>query len=180
MRHNYLMHRTTEQLEAQLPQILAAPKDAGPIEMIVRRPDDAQREVVENAQLDPAVGLVGDNWKARGSTDPETQLTLMSSRVVDAMSNDRKQWPLAGDQIYVDMDLSEANLPVGTRLTVGQATVEISSKPHTGCAKFVQRFGKDALRFANVGDGRANRFRGVYAFVVEPGEIKTGDKVTKV
>ncbi len=174
------MHRTTEQLEAQLPEILAAPKDAGPIEMIVRRPDDAQREIVQSARLDPSVGLVGDNWIDRGGTNAETQLTLMSSRVVDAMSNDRKQWPLAGDQIYVDMDLSKDNLPSGTQLEIGEATIQISEAPHTGCAKFVQRFGKDALRFANVGDGREKRFRGVYAFVVEPGEVKTGDKVTKL
>lgn len=174
------MHMTIEELEIGLPEILAAPKDQGPVEMIVRRPADGEREVVETARLDPVVGLVGDNWESRGSTDPGSQLTLMNSRVINAMTKDRSYWALAGDQIYVDMDLSIENLPTGTRLTVGDSTIEISATPHNGCAKFVERFGKDALRFANVGSGRDNRFRGVYALVVVPGAIKTGDRVIKV
>lgn len=174
------MHKTTEELESQIAEILAAPKDAGTVEMIVLRPDDGEREIVDVGALEPGTGLVGDNWKARGSTNPETELTLMNSRVINAMTDDRDQWPWAGDQLYVDMDLSMANLPVGTRLSIGAAIVEIAETPHTGCAKFVKRFGKDALRFANVGDGKANRFRGVYASVVSPGDVRVGDKSVKL
>jgi len=173
------MHKTTAELEAMLPEILAAPLDAGPIELIVRRPAEGQRETVESAVLDPDLGLVGDNWRSRGAPSSSSQLTLMSSRVAAAMA-DRDRWPLAGDQIYVDLDLSTTNLPPGTRLRVGEATIEISSMPHNGCAKFAARFGKDALRFANVGDGKANRFRGVYAFVVEGGRFGVGDEITKL
>jgi hypothetical protein len=178
------MHRTTEQLEALLDGILAAPVDTGTIEMIVRRPDRDQREVVDSGKLDLAVGLMGDNWSERvdgdGNPHLESQLTLMNSRVADAVAVSRDRWPLAGDQIYVDMDLSLENLPAGSRIKVGEAIVEISEVPHTGCAKFASRFGKEALRFANVGVGKTNRFRGVNAFVVEPGDVTVGDGVTKL
>lgn len=174
------MHKTTAQLEASLDAILAAPADAGPIEMIVRRPGVDQREVLQAGVLDTALGLVGDSWRHRGSTSTATQLTLMNVRVVGAMADDRSRWPLAGDQIYVDMDLSETNLPPGTRLRVGEAVIEISDVPHTGCDKFAARFGKEALRFANVGSGRTNRFRGVNASVVEGGAFEVGDKITKL
>lgn len=178
------MHRTTAELEARTEGILAAPKDAGPVEMIVRRPDHDQREQVEAAELTSDHGLVGDNWSQRidenGEPSWKAQLTLMNARVVDAMTDSRDQWPLAGDQIYVDMDISVDNLPAGSRIKVGEAVVEISEVPHTGCAKFASRFGKEALRFANVGVGKEGRFRGVNAFVVENGTVTVGDKVTKL
>jgi hypothetical protein len=178
------MHRTTEELESRLEEILAAPKDAGPIEMIARRPAENEREVVESAELTKEAGLVGDSWIARvdDNGDPylPAQLTLMNSRVTDAVAVTRERWPLAGDQIYVDMDISKQNLPPGSRIQVGDAVVEISDVPHTGCDKFAGRFGKEALRFANVGVGRDNRFRGVNAFVVEPGSFKVGDKIAKL
>lgn len=178
------MHRTTEDLEGLLDEILAAPKDAGPIEMIVRRPAENQREVVQSAELSTEGGLVGDNWLDRLDENVEpnrsAQLTLMNSRVTEAIAITRERWPLAGDQIYVDLDISIENLPPGSRIEVGEAVVEISAKPHTGCAKFAGRFGKEALRFANVGVGRDHRFRGVNAFVVEPGTFQVGDKIIKV
>lgn len=178
------MHRTTPELETFLDGILAAPKDAGPIEMIVRRPGENQREVVEVAELTTDRGLIGDSWVDRvdDNGDPyfPAQLTLMNARVTDAVAGSRDRWPLAGDQIYVDMDISHENLPAGSRIRVGDAVVEISEVPHTGCDKFAGRFGKEALRFANVGVGRDNRFRGVNAFVVESGALQVGDKVTKV
>jgi hypothetical protein len=171
-------------LEAQLDVILQAPADVGLIEMLVRRPDRDQREVVDSAKLDADHGLIGDDWSQRiyedGTPDKPTQLTLMNSRVADAVAVDRDRWPLAGDQIYVDMNLSVRNLPAGTRIRVGDAVVEISAVPHTGCKKFASRFGKDALRFANVGVGKENRFRGVNAFVVESGEVHTGDRISKL
>ena len=178
------MHRNAEELELLLDEILAAPKDAGPVEMIARRPKENQREVVETAELTTRSGLVGDNWIDRvdGNGEPhtKTQLTLMNARVADAVAVTRERWPLAGDQIYVDFDISHENLPAGSRIKVGTAVVEISEVPHTGCAKFSGRFGKEALRFANVGVGRDNRFRGVNAFVVEDGVVSVGDKVTKL
>ncbi|HUF14627.1 MAG TPA: MOSC domain-containing protein [Acidimicrobiia bacterium] len=177
------MHRTTEQLEALLDGILAAPADAGPIEMIVRRPAEDQREVVQSGVLDTNLGLVGDNWGDR-TEHPKlhraSQLTLMNARFAEAVAVTRERWPLAGDQIYVDMDISKENLPPGSRLQIGEAVVEISEIPHTGCSKFAGRFGNEALRFANVGVGRENRFRGVYAFVVEDGSFNVGDKIEKI
>lgn len=178
------MHRTTADLESFLDDILAAPKDSGPIEMIVRRPDENEREVVQSAQLTTDGGLAGDNWIRRvddsGEPHYAAQLTLMNARVADAVAVTRDRWPLAGDQIYVDMDISHENLPAGSRIRVGDAIVEISEVPHTGCAKFSGRFGAEALRFVNVGSGRENRFRGVNAFVVEGGSLAVGDKVTKL
>lgn len=164
--------------------ILAAPKDAGPIEMIVRRPGENEREIVQSAELTKEQGLIGDSWISRvdenGDPHLPAQLTLMNSRVADAVAVTRERWPLAGDQIYVDMDISKENLPPGARIQVGSAVVEISGVPHTGCDKFAGRFGKEALRFANVGVGRDNRFRGVNAFVVEPGSFQVGDKIAKL
>lgn len=178
------MQRTTAELEASLDHILAAPRDGGPIEMIVCRPGENEREVIDSGELTTESGLVGDNWILRvdenGEPHRAAQLTLMNSRVTDAVAVTRDRWPLAGDQVYVDLDISQENLPPGSRIQVGSAVVEISEAPHTGCAKFAARFGKEALRFANVGIGRENRFRGVNAFVVESGTFQVGDKITKV
>jgi MOSC domain-containing protein YiiM len=178
------MHRTTAELQSMLEGIFGAPQDAGPIEMIVRRPGENQREVIESAELSVNLGLVGDNWVDRlgedGKPKRHAQLTLMNSRVADAVAVTRERWPLAGDQIYVDMNISVKNLPPRSRIQIGDAVVEISEKPHTGCAKFAGRFGKEALRLANVGVGRDNRFRGVNAFVVEGGRVRVGDKITKL
>lgn len=178
------MHRTTAELDALLEGILDAPQDGGPVEMIVRRPAEDQREELDSGELNEAEGLVGDDWRGRMGEDAvtyrATQLTLMNARVAEAVAVTRDRWPLAGDQIYVDMDISKENLPPGTRLGIGDAVIEISEQPHTGCAKFSGRFGADALRWANVGEGRDRRFRGVYAFVVENGSFKVGDKVTKL
>ncbi|MGB8362100.1 MAG: MOSC domain-containing protein [Acidimicrobiia bacterium] len=178
------MQRTTTELETFVDGILAAPKDSGPIEMIVRRPGENEREVLESAALSTERGLEGDDWVNRvdDNGDPHlaAQLTLMNARVADAVAVTRERWPLAGDQVYVDMDISMANLPPGSRVRLGSAVIEISDVPHTGCSKFAGRFGKDALRFANVGPGRDNRFRGVNASVVEDGSFAVGDKVTKL
>ena len=174
------MHRTIAQLEEFLDHIGSAPADGGPIEMIVRRPAEDERETVESGQLDPELGLVGDNWSQRGEPHLGAQLTLINSRVLDAVAGDRDRWALAGDQIVVDLDLSEENLPAGTRLRVGDAEVEISSVPHTGCAKFADRYGREGLRFVNVGEARERRFRGVYATVIDGGSFSVGDKITKI
>ena len=179
------MHLSTEELTRSLPQILEAPPDQGRIEMIVVRPGEDQREVVQSAKLDPDLGVVGDNWHDRaGDRDPDqyvlSQVTFMSSRVVEAIAGSRDRWPLAGDQIYVDMDLSVDNLPPGTRLQVGEAELEVTAIPHTGCKKFATRYGPEALRFVNVGEGRDRRFRGMYAKVVQAGPFQVGDRVEKL
>lgn len=179
MHHTDRMHRTTAELEEFLDHINSAPTDGGPVEMIVRRPAEDERETVESGELDREVGLVGDNWSQRDEPHLGAQLTLINSRVLDAVAGERSRWPLAGDQIVVDLDLSKANLPPGTRLLIGDAVVEISSIPHTGCAKFARRYGKEGLRFVNVGEGRERRFRGVYATVIESGPFSVGDKITK-
>lgn len=179
VRHTGSMHRTTAELEAFLDEIAQAPSDAGPVEMIVSRPAEDERVVAETGELNLAAGLVGDNWARRGEPNPDAQLTLINSRVLEALTADRERWPLAGDQIVVDLDLSHANLPPGTRLRIGDALVEITAKPHTGCAKFAERFGREGLRFVNVGAGREGRFRGVYARVVEGGRFNVGHKITK-
>lgn len=179
------MHRTSDQLEKTLGNILEAPGDGGRIEMIARRPSEDQRETLESGILDEDLGLIGDDWKARGEAYPQekyrlTQVTLMNSRVAAAVAVTPERWPLAGDQIYVDMDLSAENLPPGTRLQVGEAIIEVSAIPHTGCKKFSGRFGADALRFVNIGPGREGRFRGMNAFVVRGGSFEVGDTVRKI
>ena len=182
---NVTDHLTTEQLEAGLEHIRQSPADGGSLLMIVRRPGTDEREVVEEAALDVDVGLVGDNWKARGSprtpdgkANPEAQITMMNSRLLALLAQSEERWPLAGDQLVIDMDLSVDNLPPGTRLSIGSAVVEISAKPHTGCEKFEDRFGRDALRFISTPLGRSLRLRGVNTKVVRSGTIRVGDAAT--
>jgi hypothetical protein len=174
-------------LEPHTAHVRAAPRDEAVIELIVIRPGAEQREVVESARLTPEDGLVGDDWLARGSwkrpgrtADLDAQLTLMSTRVLAAIEPDPARWPLAGDQLYVDMDLSEANLPPGTRLAIGEAEAEVTVLPHTGCAKFASRFGHDALRWISTREGLSLRMRGMYVRVVRAGAVRTGDVVRRI
>ena len=180
-------HLTLDELEAGLPGLLTSPPDRGTLELIVRRPAIGAREVLEPGELDLADGLVGDTWKLRGSSrsadggpHPEMQINLMNSRVIDFIAQDRDRWALAGDQLFVDLDLSAANLPPGTRLSMGTAVIEVTPQPHTGCAKFVERFGVDAMKFVNSPRGRQLSLRGINARVVRPGRIHAGDVVSKL
>ena len=173
------------ELEAGLAEILRAPATEGVVELIVRRPAVDAREVLEEAALDLHEGLVGDRWWASarppGATvDTCNQLTLMSSRVIGLIAPDRERWALAGDQLYVDLDLRPENLPAGTRLALGSAVIEVTDEPHTGCAKFSGRFGSDAIRFVNSAAGRDLRLRGLNARVVEPGRVRAGDTIRKL
>lgn len=182
-----MTHLTREQLEAGLPHILESPADSGRLDLIARRPAVDAREVLESGELTMGEGLVGDNWCGRPSSrtadrtaHPDLQLTLMNARVIARVAQSPDRWALAGDQLYVDLDLSESNLPPGTRLAIGSAVIEVTAQPHTGCAKFVARFGLEAMKFVNSPEGRRLRLRGLNAHVVQPGTIRTGEIVRKI
>jgi hypothetical protein len=173
---------TMVELEAGLDVILKSPKNAGTLEMIVRRPQVGEREVMTEGTLDFAKGLVGDNWPSRGSSDkpnPDVQLTIMNSRAIALLARDKSRWPLAGDQLYIDLDLSEENLPIGTRLAVGSAVIQVSPQPHTGCKKFLARFGQEAVDFVNSALGIKLHLRGINARIIQQGTIRVGDVVRK-
>lgn len=181
------LHRTTAELHAGLEQIEDSPKDEGTVDLIVRRPAQGEREVLDVAELTTDEGVVGDTWKDRGSkktTDggphPGLQLNVMNRRAAALIAGDEERWPLAGDQLYLDLDLSPENLPPGTRLTMGSATIEVTDVPHRGCLKFRERFGKDALAFVNSDEGMAVRARGIGAKVVTSGTVRKGDLVRRV
>jgi len=180
-------HLALPELEAGMEMILQSPKDQGALELIVRRPEVEKREVLHEGELDPASGLVGDNWKSRGSSstpdgsaNPEMQLNIMNSRVVALLAQTKDRWALAGDQLYVDLDLSAENLPPGTQLSIGSAVIEVTSPPHTGCMKFKSRFGPDALKFVNSPTSKQLHLRGINAKVVQPGLIRVGDVAKKL
>jgi hypothetical protein len=168
-------HATREQLEAGLEIIRAAPKDHGILKLIVRRPQAGAREVLDAGVLDPVEGLIGDNWRTRGSSrtadgssHPDMQLNVMSARAIALIADEESRWPLAGDQLFVDLDLSAVN----------SAVIEVTNQPHTGCDKFVSRFGLAAMKFVNSPTGRELNLRGINARVVTPGRIGAGDRVT--
>lgn len=180
-------HLTMNELERGLDDVRNSPEDEGVLKLIVRRPEVEQREVLAEGELHPSEGLVGDNWKARGSSrtpdgsaDPCTQLTLMNARCASLVAQDDSRWQFAGDQLYVDLDLSEDNLPPGARLSVGAAVIRVSAQPHTGCRKFVSHFGVDAMKFVNSRQGKRLRLRGLNARVIQPGAVRVGDLVKKV
>jgi MOSC domain-containing protein YiiM len=175
-------HLSRERLEACLGRIRAAPCDHGRVVLVVRRPAVGVRELPGEAMLDPAAGLEGDNWLARGSSstpdraaDPRRQVTVMNARVAELVAGGTERMSLAGDQLYLDLDISVDNLPPGSLLTVGQAVLEVSDAPHLGCAKFSERFGADAMRFVNSRVGRRLRLRGMNTRVVEGGIVRAGD-----
>ena len=183
----HTQYLTREQLQAGLDHISASPKEIGRLELIVRRPRVNERETLAEALLDLRTGLVGDTWQSRssprtkdGAPHPETQLTLMNSRVIALLAQTKERWALAGDQFFVDLDLSVINLPPGTRLKIGSAIIEVSAQPHTGCSKFAARFGQEALLFVNAPGGRELRLRGLNARVIQAGPISIGHCVEKL
>lgn len=182
-----MLHLTREALEAGLAEVRRSPPDQGILHMIVRRPAVGEREVLEAGELDLEEGLKGDTWRVRPSSrspdrspHPDMQLNLMNARAIALFARSEDRWPLAGDQFFVDLDLSTANLPSGTRLMLGGAEIEITTQPHTGCAKFRERFGLAALKMVNSPLGRELNLRGVCARVVQPGTVRRGDRVCKV
>jgi hypothetical protein len=182
-----LKQLSISELRLGLDEIKSSPKNNGVLQMIVRRPHTETREVITHAQINLINGLEGDNWKSRGSkhtpdgsANPEAQITLMNSRVIDLITNDKKDWQWAGDQLFVDMDLSIENLAPHSRIQVGSVILEISATPHTGCKKFSSRFGVEALEFISTPLGKSLRMRGVNAKVIQAGEIKVGDVLRKI
>lgn len=182
-----IKYLTIEELEAGLENIRQSPKDNGTLDMIVRRPQVEEREVLSEGKLDIMAGLEGDNWKVRGSSStsdksahPEMQINIMNSRVIDLLAQEKERWQLAGDQLYIDMDLSEENLPAGTKLSIGEAILQISTEPHSGCKKFTARFGLEAMKFVNSPLGKELHLRGVNAKVIQAGVIRVGATVRKV
>ena len=175
------------ELEAGLDEIRRAPKDDGVLKLIVRRPVVNEREVLEVGELHLDEGLVGDSWKRRrskttpdGSPNPLMQLNIMNSRVTALVAQEENRWQLAGDQLYVDLDLSEENLPAGTRLSMGSAVIEVTTPPHLGCQKFIARFGLEAMQFVNSPIGKQLHLRGVNARVFRAGTIRVGDVIRKI
>ena len=178
---------TTAELEAGLEYIRQSPKDKGLLELIVCRPEAGQRQVLEQGTLDTAKGLVGDNWHSRGSSKtpdgsahPEMQITIVNSRCIALLAREKSRWALSGDQLFIDLDLSLESLPPGTRLAVGSAILEITPPPHTGCKKFIARFGDEAMKFVNSPIGRQLNLRGIHARVTQGGVMRGGDRVTKL
>ena len=182
-----IFHLAKEQLEAGLDHIRQSPKDNGLVELIVRRPQTEEREVLEEAEFTTADGLVGDNWSLRGSSrtadggpHPDMQINIMNARAVALVAQEKERWSLAGDQLFVDMDLSKENLPTGSRISIGSVIFEVTAPPHTGCHKFVSRFGVEAMKFVNSEVGRELCLRGINAKVVQNGTIRVGQVAKKV
>jgi hypothetical protein len=175
------------ELEKGLAEISKSPGDSGVLRLIVRRPEAGARQVLETGELTLEDGLVGDGWRTRGSSrrvdgspDPENQLTIMNARAVALVAREQDRWQLAGDQLFIDLDLSTENLPAGTRLALGSAIIEVSAQPHTGCGKFRARFGADAMKFVNSPAGRKMNLRGINAKVIQAGVIRVGDVARKM
>jgi hypothetical protein len=178
-----MRHPTIEEMEAGLAEIRQSPRDTGVLQLIVRRPAVDAREVLEEGRLDVVEGLVGDRWSMRGgrsAANPDMQINIMNARAIALIAQSKDRWPLAGDQLFIDLDLSADNMPPGTRLALGSAVVEITARPHTGCGKFASRFGIDAVKFVNSPVGKQLRLRGVNAKIVQAGVIRAGDLVQKI
>jgi hypothetical protein len=180
-------HLTRAELEAGLPGILAAPADEGVLQGIVVRPAHDERRDLPSCEVSLAGGLQGDHWALGcwkttedGRPDPDVQICIMNARCIGLIAQERANWPPAGDNLFIDMDLSPANLPPGQRLAVGSAVIEITAVPHNGCDKFISRYGRDACVFVNTGEGKRLRLRGIYARVVRDGRISVGDRVIKL
>jgi hypothetical protein len=175
------------ELEAGMENIRQAPSDNGILKMIVRRPAVDERELIDEGELSTDDGLVGDTWKIRssshtpdGSANRKSQITLTNSRAIALLAQSEDRWALAGDQLYVDMNIGEENLPPGTRLSIGSAIVEVSDQPHSGCKKFSDRFGVESMKFVNSPEGKRLHLRGINTRVVQSGTIRVGDVVKKI
>lgn len=175
------------EIETRLNWVMSAPTDTGHVSALVVRPVKNQREPLDKVMFSPQLGVNGDNWSTNcwkklpdGKSDPEVQVAIMNARMIEVLTQDKALWPLAGDQLFVDFDLSVANLRAGDHLQVGAAVLQITAEPHRGCGKFKQRFGEDALAFVNSERGDAHRLRGVYAKIISAGEVCVNDAISKL
>ena len=180
-------HLTLAELTAGLPGILASPADNGILRAIVIRPDKKQRRDLDTCEISLALGTHGDHWAKGcwkstedGQPHPDVQICIMNARCIALIAGERERWPLAGDNLFIDLDLTPDNMPPGTRLAIGSAMIEITDTLHAGCASFAERYGRDATIFVNTGEGKKLRLRGIYARVVQDGRITAGDRVVKV
>ena len=179
--------RSLADLKDMLPDILAAPKDEGTLDVIVMRPQHGQRVLPDSTEVSLADGVPGDHWVRGtgyeledGTGDPDAQICMMMSKCIQAIAGDKANWPPAGDNLFIDMDLTPANMPPGTSFAIGSAEFVVTETPHNGCQSFIDRYGRDACLFVNTGDGKVHRLRGIYARVVRDGIISVGDKVRKL
>jgi hypothetical protein len=184
--HDSPLYLSRERLEAGLDHVRESPQNHGELVLIVRRPQAGQRDLPRQAALDQVTGLEGDNWLTRGSSstpdgsaNPDKQLTVINARLAELVAGGTERMPLAGDQLFLDLDISVDNLPPGSLLAVGEAVLWVSEAPHTGCKKFIERFGPDAMRFANSRVGRRLRLRGMNTRIVVPGTVRVGDLAVK-
>ncbi len=182
-----LRHLRLDELREGLGDIMQSPKDRGVLKAIVIRPVTDERLSLQQCALSPEGGVHGDHWAKGcwmslpdGRPHPDVQVAIMNARTIGLIAQDEARWPLAGDNLFVDLDLSADNLPPGTRLSIGSSMLEITEEPHKGCKKFAERFGVDATRFVNSRDGVRLHLRGIYAKIVEPGMVAVGDTITKL
>lgn len=166
--------------ESVLAHVRASPKDNGVLKLIVLRLPNDQRRMPSQVTLNKANGVEGDRWNLKPNPSPLSQISVMNARFLKAIAGDTERMTLAGDNLIVDLDLHETNLPAGTRLRIGQTVIEVTDYPHTGCIKFERRYGKAVRELADTPEGLALRLRGLYARVVHEGEIRLGDIISKV
>ena len=178
---------TTEQIILGFPQVTESPADGGRLELIVVRPSDGERVLPESVRVSPESGVEGDKWvnskghdMPDGQPDPRVQVTLMNARLLRLISGGEERMPLAGDNLVVDLDLSDDNMPPGQRLSVGEAVLEVTEVPHNGCGTFLERYGRDAVKFINSPEGKRLHLRGVHAKVITAGTVRVGDDVRKI
>lgn len=179
--------RSMDELRAAMPDILAAPKDNGRLDLIVSRPGPGARNMPERVAITAAGGVAGDHWAKGcwlsdddGNPHPDVQICMMASAVIGAIAGGVENWPAAGDNLFLDMDLSPSNMPPGTRFALGRAELVVTAEPHNGCEQFIERYGRDACVFVNTGEGREHRLRGIYARVTKDGEVAVGDRLRKI
>lgn len=182
-----MTHVTTAIIEKQLPYVEASPKDNGVIKLIVVRPKTNKRQILDSCFISYEKGMEGDNWTLGcwkttedGSPHPDVQIAITNYRIHEIFSNLDKDRALAGDNLFVDLDLSERNLKAGDRLALGSAIIKITSVPHNGCGKFKERFGIDALKFVNSPIGKQMHLRGIYAKVIQNGIVSVNDTIKKI
>jgi len=182
-----LRHLNLSELKAGLPEILSSPSDDGELQGIVVRPERGERRDLETCEISLAGGTHGDLWAMDcwkstedGEPHPDVQICIMNARCISLIAQERKNWPPAGDNLFINMDITPGNTPPGTRLALGTAIIEITDTPHTGCDSFIERYGRDACVFVNTGEGKRLRLRGIYGRVVQDGRVAVGDRVTKV